>query len=96
MLFHMPPSLCVYLKGFVLVVSPLIGCTGRSTLRCESSIFFTVSRVPLSVHTQHGQRHICLLPRATTRNSKRPSTQSMPMCSTSGAETQSGEIEDSR
>lgn len=33
----------VYLKGFVLFVSPLIGCTGSSILHCEFSIFFVLS-----------------------------------------------------
>lgn len=43
-IFYVFSFLGVYLKGFVLFVSPLIGCTGRSILHCEFSIFFIVSR----------------------------------------------------
>lgn len=61
----------VYLKGFVLFVSPLIGCTGRSILHCEFSTTLIVPCIPLSVHTRHGQRHLCLPHCATTSTAKR-------------------------
>lgn len=53
-------------------VSLLIGCTGRSILHCEFSIFFhRLPYIPSSVHTQHGWRDICHLYGATTPNKQK-------------------------
>lgn len=72
-------------KGFVLFVSPLIGCTGRSIPHCEFSVFFTASRAshclcPRSMASA-ASASFTVQPRQTHK--ARPA--SMPMCSASGA-----------
>ena len=76
--------LSVYLKGF-LFVSPLIGCTGRSILHCESNIFSLSPAHPIvCAHTAwpapHPPPSLGDHPEHET-----PLTRSMPMGSTSRA-----------
>lgn len=72
-------------KGFVLCVSPLIGCTGSSIPHCEFSVFFTASRASHCLCTRSmasaASAPFTVQPRQTHK--ARPA--SMPMCSASGA-----------
>lgn len=85
--------LSVYLKGSVLFVSSLIGCTGSSILHCELSIFFIVSCAShcLCAHSMASTPPAPMTVQ-TTPHTKSPSTWSMPMYSTSGAGKDRGKV----
>ena len=89
MFFYMFPHLGVCLKGF-LFVSPIIGCTGRSILHCEASIFLIVSRASHCLCTHSMASATSASFPGWPPEHETPLTRSMPMGSTSRAGPESG------
>lgn len=84
--FSICSPVCISIKkGFVLFVSPLIGCAGRSIPHCEFSVSLPASRASHRLCTRSMASAASASFPAQPRAAHRARPASMPMCSASGA-----------
>lgn len=83
--FSICSPVCISIKkGFVLFVSPLIGCAGRSIPHCEFSVSLPASRASHRLCTRSMASAASASFPAQPRAAHRARPASMPMCSASG------------